>query len=272
MYELNDNEFQYISRKIYDYAKINLTEKKRSLVISRLSRRIRALGLTGFQEYIDYLETEEGQTVEFQLMVDALSTNYSLFFREPHHLDFLYDKILPESRQEPLNIWSAASSTGQEIYSILIKILEYQSANSKVIPCKLYASDISSQALTTASRGVYQRKDTAKIDDKILKKYFLSGTGSKNDSVKVKKDLIKKVHFFKLNLDDEIYHLPPMDIIFLRNVVIYFDKDTKIRLIDRLYNYLKPNGYLILGHSESLSGISDKFRVKGKTIYQRREL
>ena len=270
MYELGDKEFTYISKKIYDYAKINLTEKKRSLVISRLSKRIRFLGLSGFPEYIEYLENNRNSEEEFRNMVDAISTNYSLFFRESHHFDYLSKVIFPEKGQNPVNIWSAASSTGQEIYSILITILEYQTTARHRFPYSLYASDISSQVLTTACRGIFPRKDVEKIDKKILKKYFLSGSGGQEDFVKVKKELIKKVQFFKLNLDDERYRLPAMDVIFLRNVVIYFDHETKVRLINRIHEYIKPKGYLILGHSESLSGISDKFEIKGKTIFQRR--
>ncbi|MBI9109484.1 MAG: hypothetical protein JEZ04_22255 [Spirochaetales bacterium] len=268
MYELKDKEFEYISEKTYNYSKINLTEKKRSLVVSRLSKRIRLLGLSGFPEYIKYLNDSKD---EFQHMIDALSTNYSLFFREPHHLDFLTNVILPQSKGKNINLWSAAASTGQEIYSILICILEYQHKTGIKQQYKLYASDISGKALTAAARGVYPRKDTEKIDNGILKKYFLTGSGEQSDQVKIKKDLIKQVSFFKLNLTDSRYSLPIMDIIFLRNVIIYFDGDTKKQLVARLADYITPGGYLIIGHSESLSGITDKFTLVGQTIYQRNE-
>ncbi len=268
MYKLNDENFNYISDRIYEYAKIKLTEKKRSLIISRLSKRIRILGLADFKEYVDFLKTNSD---EFQEMVDALSTNYSLFFRESHHMEFLTERILPEHKT-PIKVWSAASSTGQEIYSILITLLEYNRKTDRNLQFNLFASDISSKALSTACKGVFPKQDTKKIDPKILKKYFLSGTGTQSDFIKVKKDLIKKISFFKLNLDDEVYRLPLMNVIFLRNVIIYFDKETKQRLIDRLYDYMVPGGYLILGHSESLSGISDKYILRGKTIYQRKDL
>ena len=271
MYALDDDSYQYISRSVYDYAKINLTEKKRSLIISRLSKRIRKLDLSGFKEYIDYLENKDPDNREFLQMVDSLSTNYSHFFRESHHLDFLTSRILPETGTNTLNIWSAASSTGQEIYSILITLLEYQEQEKKKINFSLYASDISIEALSAASKGLFPRKDGEYVDEKILKKYFLSGSGSRADYIKMKNELVRKIKFFRLNLNDESYRLPVMDIIFLRNVIIYFDKETKIRLINKLYNYLKPGGYLFLGHSESLSGISSKFRICGKTIYQRIE-
>ena len=268
MYALNEKDFNYISSKIYEYAKINLTEKKKPLIISRLSKRIRALKLSGFKEYIQFLENDE-TGIEFQSMVDSLSTNYSLFFREPHHLEFLKEKILPVMGNNELKIWSAASSTGQEIYSILMTIKEFEEANGKSITYNLLASDISSSVLTHASKGLYQMEEINDLDLKLKKKYFLKGNGANSDTVKLKNNLIKEVKFFKLNLNDRDYRIPLMDIIFLRNVIIYFDAKTKIELINRLHSYLKPNGYLILGHSESLSNISDKFKLVGKTIYKR---
>jgi len=269
VFELTDESFDYITTLLYDYAKINLTERKRSLVIARLSKRIRSLKLGGFEEYIALLKDDIAGEGEFQKMVDALSTNFSHFFREAYHFDYLNQEILPALDLQSFNLWSAASSTGQEIYSILMTIMEYERVCNKQVKSHLYASDISSEVLTKASRGIFPRKDVEKIDEAFLKRYFLSGKGEKIDHVKIKNDLIKKIRFFKLNLTDPRYDLPLMDVIFLRNVIIYFDKETKIRLIEKMYNAIKPGGFLFLGHSESLSGISDKFRIVGKTIYQR---
>ena len=267
---MSDKEFTYISSRVYEYAKINLTEKKRSLIVYRLSKRIRFLGLNGFSDYIKYLEEKDNSGDEFQTMVDSLSTNYSLFFREHHHFEYMADQILPDFINKELNIWSAASSTGQEIYSVLMTIREFQQKTGKKIRYKLFASDISRKALISASRGIFNTRDIGNVNKQILKKYFLKGSGNQAETVKIKKDLIKDINFFKLNLTDKKYKLPLMDIIFLRNAIIYFDKETKIELIDRLYSYLKPGGYLIIGHSESLSGISDKFSLIGKTIYRRK--
>lgn len=269
MYVLDKNEFRYISERIYDYAKISITEKKKSLVVSRLSKRIRALKLDSFKEYIDYLENRDDSGKEFEQMVNSLSTNFSSFFRESYHTDYLASQILPKLNGQSINIWSAAASTGQEIYSILITIKEYERESKKRIDYNLFASDISSRALTAACRGVFQKKEVTEIDDKFLKRYFLSGTGNQSELVKIKKELVKKINFFKLNLMDSSYKLPVMDIIFLRNAIIYFDRETKIRLINRIYNYIKPGGFLFLGHSESLTGISDRFQLIGKTIYRR---
>lgn len=268
MYPLNDEEFKYISKTVYDYAKINLTEKKRALIVSRLSKRIRFLKLNGFSEYIDYLQNDHTGN-EFQNMVDSLSTNFSLFFREPHHFDFLKSTVFKVLEKKELNIWSAASSTGKEIYSIIMTIREYESQNGLKLKYNLFASDISRQVLEEASKGVYPLSDVEKVPKEILKKYFLRGTGDSSDMVKIKKELIRKIKFFLLNLMDKRYQLPAMDVIFLRNAIIYFDLETKKELIERLHSYIKPGGYLIIGHSESLSGISDKFKLIGKTIYKR---
>lgn len=268
MFELSDREYKYISSRVYDYEGINLTEQKRPLIISRLAKRIRTLGLSGFPQYVDYLKNDETGK-EFQILIDAVSTNYSLFFRENHHLEFLNEKILPGSVNRDLKIWSAASSTGQEIYSIVMTIMEFERENNVRLRYSLYASDISRDALTKASAGIFNSHDIKGIPPPIVKRYFLKGTGENEDLVKVRKELIAKIRFFRLNLTDRTYRLPPMDVIFLRNAIIYFDIPTKTELIDRLHNYLKPGGYLILGHSESLAGISEKFELKGKTIYRR---
>ena len=271
MYPLNDKDFKYISSSVYDYSKINLSEKKRALIVSRLSKRIRHLKLETFTEYTDYLKNDTSGK-EFQTMVDSLSTNYSLFFRESHHFDFLKNNILQEYNSGELNIWSAASSTGQEVYSVLMTIKEYEHEKNKKIRYRLYASDISRPVLEKASSGIYNSMDIKNIPRSLLEKFFLRGSGSQSDLVKIKKNLIRDVHFFRLNLNDKSYKLPQMDVIFMRNAIIYFDQPTKIELIDRLHQYIKPGGYLIIGHSESLSGISEKFELIGKTIYKRKDV
>jgi len=270
MYELNDEEYAYISRRVYDYARINLTEKKRSLIISRLSKRIRGLNLHSFSEYIELLKHNDSSESEFQTMVDCLSTNYSRFFREPHHFDYLTESFLPQHTRNDINIWSAASSTGQEVYSILMTLHEYNHKSGQNISGNLFASDISRKVLKSASQGIFSNEDTAGLDKALLKKYFLSGKGSQSRIVKVKNDYIKKIRFFRLNLNDTSYKLPVMDVIFLRNAIIYFDKETKQDLIGRLYSMLVPGGLLILGHSESLVGISDQFELIGRTVYRKR--
>jgi len=270
MFQLSDHEFGYIRNRIYNYARINLTEKKRSLVLARLSKRIRKLGLSGFPEYIKLLEDPKTADAEFEIMVDALSTNYSTFFREHHHFQFLEESVFPLHKGD-LKIWSAASSSGQEIFSILMSIREYEERHGVRINHRLYASDVSSDILRKACRGVYGVPEIEKLDTPLKKKYFLRGKGSFRDQVRIKPELLKQVVFFKLNLMDPVYKLPLMDVIFLRNVIIYFDQPTKVELMEKMANQLKPGGYLILGHSESMAGLSDRFEIAGKTIYRRKE-
>ena len=247
------------------------TAKKKSLVISRMSKRIKKLGLSGFKEYINYLEDCDFNGDEFQKMIDLLSTNYSLFFREQHHFDFLSTEFLPENHKKEIRIWSAAASTGEEIYSTLITLKEFERINNKKLKHKLYASDISREVLIKASKGIYPSSAIENIQRDTLKKYFLQSWVDKDQFIKVKKDLIRQIKFLKINLSDKLFDLPLMDIIFLRNVIIYFDKETKIELIEKLHSYIKPGGYLILGHSESLSSISKKFTFIRKSIYRRND-
>ncbi|MGL1890107.1 MAG: hypothetical protein OCD02_00705 [Spirochaetaceae bacterium] len=271
MYNLTDKNFKYITDRAYEYAKIKFTDQKRSLIIARLSKRIRFLNLGSFSEYIDYLENKDIIGEEFLTMIDSLTTNFSNFFREVHHFEFMTTHVLSDYKNKELKIWSAASSTGQEIYSILITLLEFEKKNNCNIIYKLFASDISRKVLTSASNGTFNSKEIENIGDDLKKEYFLRGSGESKEQVKVKNNYIKKIKFLRINLDDSKYNLPLMDIIFLRNVIIYFDKQTKIDLIERLYHSLKPGGLLFLGHSESLSGISTKFEIVGRSIYKRIE-
>lgn len=267
IYKLKDDDFKYISQRVYNYSKINLTEKKKALIVTRLSKRIRQIGVDSISDYVQFLKNNDPENREFLSMIDALSTNYSLFFRENHHFEFL-KKILSKYNSQ-LNIWSAASSTGQEIYSILITIKEFEKENKKRVKHNLFASDISRNVLLKASSGIFNRDEIKGIDKKLLKRYFLQGTGDKSNFVKIKNLYVKEIRFFRQNLNESKYPIPLMDIIFLRNIIIYFDKKSKIELIEKLYNHLKPGGFLILGHSESLSGISNDFKHVDKSIYQK---
>lgn len=266
-YTLTDKDYKYISERVYDYSKINLTEKKRSLIVARLTKRMKKIGIDSISDYVKLLKNNDPQNKEFLTMIDSLSTNYSHFFRESHHFEFLTD-LLSKYNNE-INIWSAASSSGQEVYSILLTIKEFERLKKKRIKYNLYASDISRKVLMKASSGIYDYDETSKIDNALLKRYFLKGTGENINKIKVKNRYVKEVHFFRQNLNDKEFKVPKMDIIFLRNMIIYLDKKSKTELIEKLYHHLKPNGYLILGHSESLTGLSTKFKYVNKSIYQK---
>lgn len=270
MFELTDRDFDYIANSVKDYCGINLTGRKKPLVRTRLLRRVRELQLDSIADYIQILERENSAD-EFRMMVDLITTNYTHFFREQHHFDYLSKVILPRCSSKNFRIWSAASSAGHEIYSIAITIEEYLLKTKRRLNYNLYASDISDKVLLSASRGVYQLEEVEKINRELLTRYFLRGVDQNAGGVKVKKTITEAVSFFRLNLQDKQYHLPLMDVIFLRNVLIYFDLPTKIELIARLQSQLKDGGYLILGHSESLNGISDDFQMVGKTLYIKKE-
>lgn len=270
IFTLEDGDFKYISQRVYNYSNINLTEKKKPLIISRLTKRVRELGMDSIAEYVKYLKVQDLANKEFLNLIDRISTNYSLFFRESHHFDFL-EKKLPKYTDE-LRIWSAASSTGQEIYSILMTIKEYERKNKRKVKYKLFASDISRNVLNKASTGIYSRDEIKGINKRLLKEYFLRGIEEKSDLVKIKNKYVKEVKFFRQNLNENKYNIPQMDFIFLRNIIIYFDLESKVKLIKKMYSYLKPGGFLILGHSESMSGISSDFNCVDKSIYQKASL
>jgi chemotaxis protein methyltransferase CheR len=272
MYSLNQTQFSELAKIIYDFSRIHLSEKKKPLVISRLSKRIRKLGLANFSEYLSLIRSAGPESDEFTEMINSISTNYSHFFRESYHFDFLVSHYLTPLKQEgsnPLCIWSAAASTGQEVYSLLICLEEFKRIKNPHLRYQLYASDISSKVLNTASSGLYKIEETQKISKEYLKTYFLRGKGSYENQFKVKNQYIKQIKFFKFNLNSTQYDVPPMDIVFLRNALIYFDRPTKQQIINRLYDILPPEGLLFLGHSESLAGISSKFKLVGRTIYKK---
>ncbi|MBN2652987.1 MAG: protein-glutamate O-methyltransferase CheR [Spirochaetales bacterium] len=271
MYQLSDRTYKYISSTIYDYAGIHLPEQKKNLIVARLSKRLTRLGFSSFDDYVEFLRHDDVDKKEFENMVNSLSTNYSHFFRENHHFEFLESEIFPKFLNKHMNIWSAASSTGQEVYSILFTLKNFERKVGKKIYSHFFASDISSNVLKTAASGLYNFHDSSSLDKKILQEYFLRGEGKMNNFIKVKKQYTSQIKFQKINLKDSSYNLPKMDVIFLRNAIIYFDHPTKAAIIDHMHRQLNPGGYLFIGHSESLSSISKKFRVVGKTIYRREE-
>lgn len=267
MDELTREDFDYIRNRLYTYCRINLSDKKESLIISRLAKRLKALNIDSISEYVKHLKYFDKGDIEFGNMVDALSTNYSHFFREDIHFRFLEKKVFPRFHDKVIRIWSAAASNGQEIYSILITILEYEQSKNCSIKYKLYASDISKTVLDKASKGIYTVEDVKHISHSLLKKYFLQGQGKMAGYVRLKKDLVKKVDFLWLNLNIANEDIPLMDVIFLRNVIIYFDKESTVEIIARIVSKLNFGGYLIVGNSESLTGIHPELRHIEKSIY-----
>ena len=266
-FAMTEENYRFISKTVYDECGIVLSDHKRDMVYSRLARRIRALKLKNFDQYINYLE--QHKEAEFREFINAITTNLTSFFREPHHFDYLSDTIIAQIKErhkmdKRVRFWSAGCSTGMEPYSIAMTINNKFPSDWDV---KILATDLDTNVLATAQEGVYEGQYVTGIDDSLLKKYFLHDASG--DRYKVKKDLKSLITFKQLNLLENWPMKGQFDVIFCRNVVIYFDSPTKNRLFDRYAQKLVPNGYLILGHSETMSKEVTCFSTIGKTIYQK---
>jgi len=206
-------------------------------------------------------------------LVNAITTNLTAFFRENHHFDYLAKSVVPEllngnAAHQEINIWSAGCSTGEEPYSLSITLLEAMSKTSGWA-ARILATDIDSNVLTRASSGIYAMERVNGLSSSQLKRWFQRGTGMQSGKVRLKPEVRKQIKFGQLNLMQNWTLDAPKDVIFCRNVIIYFDKDSKIRLIDRFADNLKPGGYLFIGHSESLYKLTDRFELLGKTVYRK---
>ena len=263
-FEFHDRDFARVRHMIYERAGISLGEHKREMVYSRLARRLRALSRHDFAGYLDDLEREPGSP-EWEHFTNALTTNLTAFFREAHHFPILADLV--RKRQGPISIWCCAASTGEEPYSIAITLVE--TLGGRASNCEVVATDIDTNCLDRARVGMYPFERVAKMPESQLKRYFLRGKGNNEGQVKVRPELQQMVHFEKLNLLAD--HWPvkgPFDAIFCRNVMIYFDKPTQARILQRFVPLLKPGGLLFAGHSENFTYISRSFRLRGQTVYE----
>ncbi len=269
-YNLSDDDFNKLRDIIYDEAGIKLSDVKKILMQSRLIKRLRDLKLDNFTDYHDYLlENYEKEKINF---INAITTNKTDFFRENDHFEFMKSKILPDfvnKKEHELRIWSAGCSTGEEPYTIAITLLEY--FNGKVPPeFLILATDIDTQVLDKAQNGRYSADHLADVDPKYLKNYFLLNGSDKGDFYTVKDNLKQMIYFRRLNLLQEQYPMKKkFDIIFCRNVIIYFDRETQKKLFEKYHQYLKDDGYLLIGHSENITSITDKFTLAGRTIYKK---
>lgn len=270
--ELRDIDFEKISRLVYEKCGINLHEGKKELVKSRLGKRLREGGFTSFSQYYKYVITEEG-TDELVHMIDCISTNLTYFFREDKHFKKL-DAILPElpgvlgSKGTPcLRIWSAGCSTGEEAYSLAVTVKE--SRNGCPGSTRILATDISTTVLKKAADGIYPANKLNSIPSALLKKYFQQGKGRWEGHCRIKDEIRGMVHFTRFNLMDP----PPrdlfFDVIFCRNVMIYFDKETQATLVNRLWDRLLDGGYFFIGHSESLTGLKHSFKYIEPSVYRK---
>jgi chemotaxis protein methyltransferase CheR len=270
-YEFNDKHFSTLRSLVGEHTGISMTETKRELIYSRISRRLRKLGLQSFDDYCALLKRDGEE--EISHFVNAVTTNLTAFFREPHHFDYLRNTALPElvkrnSQSRRIRIWSAGCSTGEEPYSIAMVVRE-------AVPqidqwdIKILATDIDSNVLAHAGDGTYREDRTQGISQERLRRWFKRGAGENAGLVKVAPELRSLITFSRLNLMETWPVRGPFDIIFCRNVVIYFDKPTQKVLFDRFADVLSPDGHLFIGHSESLFNVTDRFKLIGKTIYTR---
>lgn len=265
-FEFCEHDFRRVCELIYQSAGISLAPAKRDMVYGRLSRRLRALGLHSFRQYLDQLESGDGK--EWQAFTNALTTNLTSFFREPHHFDRLRQELQSCPASAPIRLWSCAASTGEEPYSMAITACEaFGSLNP---PVRILATDVDTQVLETAARGVYALERIAALDPSIKKKYFQRGSGPNDGQCRVNPVLRQLIEFRPLNLLATRYDVgASFTAIFCRNVMIYFDKPTQRAILSRLITHMGDHSLLYTGHSENYLHAADLIQPCGRTLYRR---
>ena len=266
MHDLTDQEFTRFQRFIFDAAGITLSPAKKALVAGRLAKRVQDCGLNGYAAYFSLLASGD-QPAEVQTAVDLLTTNETYFFREPKHFEVLRKSATERPPDgKPFRAWSAASSTGEEAYSIAM-VLEDCLGSGR---WEVVGSDISTRVLAQARRGQYVASRTTNIPAAYLKRFCLRGVGEHEGTVLVQRQLRSHVRFHQVNLNNAVPGtFGTFDVVFLRNVLIYFSPETKRQVVARVLALLKPGGYFFVGHSETLNGISEAVRATGPAIYRR---
>lgn len=272
-FELKESDFEKIRKIVYEQCGINLNDGKRELVKARLGKRLRYGKFKSFGDYCHYVTTEEG-TDELVAMIDSISTNLTSFFREGSHfvrLSYVITSILEKAGshgyRQKFNVWSAGCSTGEEPYSLSITIKE--AAGIKPFDFKIIATDISTKVLQIAESAIYPAEKVRCISMPMLKKYFQIGSGKSEGYYRIKKDIKDTVEFRRFNLMHKFPSDLNFDVIFCRNVMIYFDKRTQSTLIDKFYDCLKSGGHFFIGHSESLTGLRHRFNYVEPSVYHK---
>lgn len=272
--EMTDSEFNRLSKFIYNEVGIKLPPVKKIMLQSRLQKRLRALGIVSFKKYIDYVFSEEGLQNEIIHMLDVVSTNKTDFFREPIHFDFLISDILPEhmnSRNTPnvFHVWSAGCSSGEEPYTIAITLSEFKRKNLG-LNFNILGTDISTRILKKAAEAIYPEDRIQNIPLEIKKKYFLKSKDRTNPTVRLTKEIRNTVHYNRLNFMNDYYNIGnDFDVIFCRNVLIYFNRDVQKEVILKLCKKLKVGGYLFIGHSESIMSMNLPLMQIKPTIFRK---
>ncbi|SDF84903.1 protein-glutamate O-methyltransferase CheR [Pseudomonas seleniipraecipitans] len=262
---LTDREFGQFRQMIHEIAGIHLSDAKKPLVAGRLNKRLRTFGLASYGDYFKRLGAD---AAELQTCVDLLTTNETYFFREPKHFDFLRELLqkpgtIPSGR--PLRVWSGACSSGEEPYTLALLLAERLGDR----PWDILASDISQRILTQARGGVYDLEDSQNIPRHLLVKHCLRGVDDNQGRMMIAPSLRQRIRFEQINLNSALPDLGLFDVIFLRNVMIYFDADTKRQVVARLIKHLRPGGHFFISHSESLNGVNDTLKIVKPSIYRK---
>jgi chemotaxis protein methyltransferase CheR len=265
---LTDREMDRIVRLVYERSGITLHQGKRALVVARLHKTLKSGGFRSFSDYVRHVETDRtGQ--ELSALIDAISTNHTSFFREDEHFHYLTTHVLPPLGEKPVRVWCAACSTGQEPVSIAVTLMDAlpPSHHARI---RLLASDISTRALKTASAGVYPLRAADGLPHSVLKSYFERGLGADEGKVRVRARVRRAIEYRRLNLIEVDSLNETFDVVFCRNVMIYFDKAVQQRVVSMIERHLAPGGYLFIAHSESLNGLSHDLNWMAPAVYQRR--
>lgn len=260
---ISDRAFERFRQFIYDKAGISLAPHKRQLVSSRLQKRLRHYGLRNYDAYIDLI-SQPGQDAERQRLVDLLTTNETYFYREPAHFDYLRATVLPHYRRQPLRVWSAACSTGEEVYTLAMVLAESLGRSD----WDILGSDISSKVIATARLGVYPLERAKMLPREWLQKYCLKGVRRQAGNLLITPKLKSRTHFEERNLKKPRDDRRQFEIVFLRNVLIYFDLPTKQLVLDCLTRAMAPGGYLFISHVESLHGVNTQLTPIGPSIFR----
>lgn len=270
---LPDREFKRLAEFIYSECGIKLPPAKKTMLEARLHKRLRVLGMDSYSAYCDYLFTQSGMDNELICLIDTVTTNTTEFFREPKHFDILVQKVLPDylrrhSISEPLRLWSAGCSSGEEPYTLAMVLSEYARQNQG-FRFSILATDISTQVLERAMRATYPEEKLSNVSMEYKKRYMLRGKNRCTGLIRFNQEVRSHISFQRLNFMEEFSFDKPKHIIFCRNVIIYFDRKTQENLLSRFCNSLEPGGNLFIGHSESITGMDLPLTPVAPTVYRK---
>lgn len=269
---LSEKQFNLIRDFVEGIVGIKMPSTKKIMIESRIRKRLKTLNIGSFSEYLDYVFKSQEDSQEAENLIDVITTNKTEFFREFDHFLFLKKSILPElvkSGNKIIRIWSAACSSGEEVYSIAITISEFIESQTQFLDFSILGTDISNEMLNKSLNAIYKTDSIQNIPKNLLQKYFLKSKDPIKDVVRITKRLRDKTTFKRLNFMDTLYHLESFDVIFCRNALIYFDASTQLNIIQKLTNHLHNNGYLLLGHSENIGDNELNLKRIGASIYKK---